>query len=182
LVKHTLAGWEVSGITSFFLGLPTDFGCGVSGYSTGIGGGVRCNTVGKLQIHKSVIQDPQFGPIAGWFDPTVITQPNFNQLAANGEPGMFGYQGRNAIIGPGRNNWDLALLKNFQMPWFKGEHSKLQFRAETFNTFNHPQWKGFNAGCASTITFGQPCTQTGNAEVNGDWGPRLIQLGMQFDF
>jgi len=53
---------------------------------------------------------------------------------------------------------------------------------ETFNTFNHPQWKGFNAGCASTITFGQPCTQTGNAEVNGDWGPRLIQLGMQFDF
>jgi hypothetical protein len=76
----------------------------------------------------------------------------------------------------------LALLKNFSTPWFNGEHSKLQFRLETFNSFNHPQWKGFNYGCASTITFGQPCNQTGNAEVNSDWGPRLIQLGMEFDF
>ena len=181
-VKNSIAGWEVSGITSFFAGLPTDVWCGVSGYSTGIGGGVRCNTVGKLQIHKTVIDDPQFGPMVGWFNPTVLAQPTFSQLYANGEPGMFGYQGRNALLGPGRNNWDLALLKNFSIPWFKGERSKLQFRAETFNTFNHPQWKSFNIGCASTIMFGQPCTQTGNAEVNGDWGPRLIQLGLQFDF
>jgi len=77
---------------------------------------VRCNTVGKLQIHKTVIQDPQFGPIVGWFDPAVLTQPNFSQLSANGEPGMFGYQGRNSLISPGRNNWDLALLMNFQLP------------------------------------------------------------------
>ena len=180
LAKNTLAGWEVSGITSFFSGVPTDFGCGVSGYSTGIGGGVRCNSVGKLQVHKSVIDDPQFGPVPGWFDPSVLVQPSFSQLYANNEPGMFGYMGRNPLLGPGRNNWDLALLKNFKLPL--GENTKLQFRLETFNTFNHPQWKGFNAGCASTIMFGQPCTQTGNAEVNGDWGPRLLQLGLQLDF
>jgi hypothetical protein len=182
LVKNTVAGWEVSGITSFFTGLPQDFSCGVSGYSTGIGGGVRCNTLGKVNVQKHVIQDPQFGPIEGWFNPAALAQPVFSQLAANGEPGMFGYEGRNPLIGPGRNNWDLALLKNFTLPWFKGEHSKLQFRAETYNTFNHPQWKSVNAGCASTIMFGQPCTQTGNAEVSSDWGPRLIQLGLQLDF
>lgn len=181
-VKNGLAGWEVSGITSFFSGLPVDFGCGVSGYNTGIGGGVRCNTTGKLQIDKTVINDPQFGPMVGWFNPAVLAQPVFSQLYADGAPGMFGYMGRNALLGPGRNNWDLALLKNFELPWFGAEHSKLQFRVETFNTFNHPQWKGINTGCSSTILFGQACTQTGNAEVNSDWGPRLIQIGMQFDF
>jgi len=143
---------------------------------------VRCDTVGKLQIQKHVIQDPEFGPIEGWFNPSALAQPSFSQLYANGESGMFGYMGRNGILGPGRDNWDLALLKNFQLPWFKGEQSKLQFRLETYNTFNHPQWKSFNIGCASTIMFGQPCTQTGNAEVSSDWGPRLIQLGLQLDF
>ena len=49
---------------------------------------------------------------------------------------MFGYMGRNVLTGPGRNNWDLALLKDFRAPWFNGEYSTFQFRLETFNTFN----------------------------------------------
>ena len=95
---------------------------------------------------------------------------------------MFGYMGRNALTGPGRNNWDLALHKDFQLPWFRSEHSTLEFRVETFNTFNHPQWKTINASCNSTIGFGQPCTQVGNAEVSGAWRPRNVQLGMKFLF
>ena len=59
---------------------------------------------------------------------------------------MFGYMGRNMLRGPGRNNWDIALLKDFTAPWFKGEHSTVQFRWETFNTFNHTQWKGVSTG------------------------------------
>jgi hypothetical protein len=181
-LRQTVGGWEVSGISSFFSGLPVDFSCGVSGYGTGIGTGVRCNSVGPLKIKKGVVNDPQFGPVSTWFDPSVITQPLASQLPANGEPGMFGYVGRNPLFGPGRNNWDLALLKNVSLPWFKGEHSKVQFRLETYNTFNHPQWKSINIGCSSTIGFGVPCTQVGNGEVSGAWNPRLIQLGMQFEF
>jgi hypothetical protein len=181
-VRQALGGWRVSGITSFFTGLPVDFGCGVSGFATGIGGGVRCNTLGTLKIKKGTVNDPQFGPVPAWFDPNVIAQPNLSQLDANGEPGMFGYMGRNVLTGPGRNNWDLALHKEFQTPWFGGEHSTIQFRAETFNTFNHPQWQSINTGCSSTIQFGQPCTQTGNAEVSGAWPPRQIQLGLKFIF
>jgi carboxypeptidase family protein len=182
VARQALGGWQISGVTSFFTGLPVDFGCGVSGYNTGIGGGVRCNTVGPLKIKKGRIIDPQFGPMDSWFDPTVIAQPFFSQLAANGEPGMFGFGGRNALTGPGRNNWDLALHKEFQLPWYKGEHSTLQFRAETFNTFNHPQWNGINIGCSSSIGFGQPCTQPGNAEVSGAWAPRNAQFGLKFLF
>ncbi len=181
IVRQALGGWQVSGITSFYTGEPVNFGCGVSPFSSGIGGGIRCNALGQLKIKKGVVNDPQFGPVPTWFDPNVIAQPLASQLLANGQPGMFGYIGRNPLTGPGRNNWDLALHKDFQLPWYK-EHSTLQFRLDTFNTFNHPQWKYINAGCSSSIGFGHPCTQVGNAEVSGAWKPRNVELGMKFIF
>jgi len=180
--KQVLGGWSLSGITTFFSGSPVNFNCGVSGFSTGIGRSYRCNTVGNLQIQKGTINDPQFGPTPGWFNPAVITQPLMSQLYSNGEPGMFGYMGRNVLTGPGRNNTDFALLKNFQLPWFGSENSSLQFRASMFNVFNHPQFRGIHAGCSSSIGFGQPCTQTGNGEVSAAYNPRLMQLGMRFTF
>jgi len=33
---------------------------------------------------------------------------------------MFGYMGINQLTRPGRNNWDLALLKNFQYAMVPG--------------------------------------------------------------
>jgi hypothetical protein len=189
VARQALGGWQVSGITSFYAGEPTEgensgstFGCGINGFGTGIGTGVRCNTVRALKIQKGVVDDPQFGPVPTWFNPAAITQPLASQLAANGEPGMFGYMGRNALTGPGRNNFDLALHKNFTLPWFNKENSILQFRLDTFNTFNHPQWKSVRTQCAGTIGFGQPCTQVGNAEVTSAWSPRNVELGMKYTF
>lgn len=182
VARQALGGWQMSGITSFYAGEPEDFGCGVSGFGTGIGTGVRCNTVGALKIHKGTVHDPQYGPVPTWYDPTVTTQPFASQLLANGQPGMFGYMGRNALTGPGRNNWDLALHKDVKMPWFRNESSTLQIRLDTFNTFNHPQWKYINTGCSSSISFGRSCTQVGNAEVSGAWRPRNVELGMKFIF
>jgi hypothetical protein len=181
-LKSLAGGWKVSGITSFYTGQPVDITCGVSGTGTAIGTGVRCNSLGPVRIQKGSVNDSQYGPTPTWFNPAMIAQPNFSQLWANGQAGMFGYQGRNSLTGPGRNNWDLALLKDFQLPWVHNEHSTLQFRWETFNTFNHPQWKYINAGCSSSIGFGQACTQEGNGEVSGDWGPRVVQFGLKFTF
>jgi hypothetical protein len=184
--RVALGGWELSGITSFFTGQPINFNCGISGLSSGIGEGVRCNTLGPLKIKKGVVNDPQFGPTASWFDPGVIAQPNLAQLYSNGEPGMFGYMGRNVLTGPGRNNWDMALLKNIKLPWFSGEHSTLQFRWETFNTFNHPQWKAVNAFCGGNTPPGEPCSgnlnNLGNGEVSGAWQPRIMQLALKLIF
>ena len=182
VARQGLGGWQVSGITSFYSGQPVNFGCGVSGYATGIGTGVMCNTVGTLKIRKGTVNDPQFGPVPTWYDPTVTTQPLASQLVANGQAGMFGYMDRNVLTGPGRNDWDLALHKEFKLPWFRNENSTLQIRLETFNTFNHPQWNSVKSGCSSKITFGQPCTQVGNAEVSGAWSPRNVELGMKLMF
>jgi hypothetical protein len=143
------------------------------------------NTGNGFGVSKSTIVDPQFGPTAGWFNPNLLLQPLLSQLPSNGEPGMFGYQARKALTGPGRNNWDLGLFKNFTTPWFGREHGSLQSRLETFNTFNHAQWKYVNAGCSSATAPGTPCSgpnNIGNGEVNSDWGPRIMQLSMKFAF
>jgi hypothetical protein len=47
------------------------------------------------------------------------------RLRADGQPGMFGYLGGNPLADPGRNNWDMALLKDFELPWFGPELSSL---------------------------------------------------------
>jgi hypothetical protein len=183
--RQALGGWQISGITSFFTGEPINFACGVSGYGDGIGESVMCNSIGKVAIDKGSYIDPTYGPTPTWWNPGAVAQPEFSQLAANGEPGMFGYMGRAPLTGPGRNNFDLALEKNFNLPWFKGEHSTMQFRLESFNTFNHPQWQYVNAGCNGNTPFGGPCNDSnniGNGEVNSDWGPRNVQLGLKLQF
>ena len=99
---------------------------------------------------------------------------------------MFGYMGRNFLTGPGRNNWDIALLKNFGLPWFGAERSSIQFRWETFNTFNHPQWSGVSASCGGGTPPGTPCggitNNLGNGEVAGAFPPRIMQFGLKFIF
>jgi hypothetical protein len=185
LVRGTLGDWTVSGITSFYTGQPVDFTCGINGLSSGTGEGVRCNSLGPIKISKQVYNDPQFGPTPTWVNPSAIGQVSYDQLAANNQPGMFGTVGRNPLTGPGRNNWDLALMKNLQLPWFKGERSTLQFRWETFNTFNHPQWKYVNIGCSGATAPGQPCSgpdNIGNGEVSAAWSPRVMQLGLKLLF
>jgi len=184
-VNNTLGGWRVSGITSFFTGEPVDFLCGETGFSSGIGGGVRCNSLGPLKIKKGVDNNPEFGATPQWFDPSVIGQPFLSQFSANNQPGMFGYMVRDPLTGPGRNNWDVALLKDFLFP-LRRERATLQFRLETFNTFNHPQWKTVNVGCGGNTPFGQPCSgnanNLGNGDVSGAWAPRIMQLALKFLF
>jgi hypothetical protein len=68
-------------------------------------------------------------------------------------------------------NFDLALLKNFRI----SESKALQFRLETFNTFNHTQFFGPAAvnGDIDSDLFGQ---------VTKAAPPRLMQLALKFTF
>jgi hypothetical protein len=184
-LRNALGGWQISGVTTFSLGPPLNFTCGISGMSSGVGGNVMCNRIGDFRVKKGVVNDPEFGPTRTWFDPSTIGQITIAQLAANNEPGMFGDLRKNPITGPGRNNWDIGVTKNFGLPWFNSEHSTLQFRLETFNTFNHPQWSAINLFCSSVTAPGQPCNgpdNIGNGEVSNDFGPRVMQIGLKLAF
>jgi hypothetical protein len=75
------------------------------------------------------------------------------------------------LLGPGTNSFDLSLHRNFRMPI--NEASQLQFRAEAFNAFNHPN-------------FGLPASAIGTPGV-GTIGAtslanRQFQLGLKLLF
>jgi Carboxypeptidase regulatory-like domain len=50
--------------------------------------------------------------------------------------GAFANVGRNTILSPHTNNWDLTALKRFTIT----ERYKVEFVAQAFNLFNHPQF------------------------------------------
>ena len=101
-----------------------------------------------------------FNPdINKWFNTAAFSQPAL---------GQFGTVGRNTLRGPRTNNWDLALFKNFELP----KSMRLQFRLESFNALNHPQFNAPDTGVSSP-RFG----------IIGSAKPgRINQLGIKFLF
>src|SRR4029077_21285429 len=71
-LKSGLGGWQLSGISSFFTGIPVNFSCNHSGNLSGIGKSMKCNSVGDFSISKSMVNNPTFGPTLQWFDPSTI--------------------------------------------------------------------------------------------------------------
>lgn len=101
-----------------------------------------------------------------WFDTTVFAAP-----AAN----TFGNIGRNAFNGPGFANVDLSLFRRFVLT----ERFKLEFRAESYNFTNTPQYPNPDGGFGDA-TFGQ-ITNAGIGS-SADGGSRNIQLGLRLLF
>ena len=62
--------------------------------------------------------------------------PTVGQIGGTGGGTGFGNIGGGAVLGPPQNNWDMSIAKLFPIR----ESRSLQFRAEYFNTFNHPQF------------------------------------------
>ena len=62
-----------------------------------------------------------------WYDRSAFTVP---------ATGTYGNAGVGFLHAPGINNWDLTLMKNTRI----AEKRNLQFRAEFFNAWNHPQF------------------------------------------
>jgi hypothetical protein len=123
LKNALVGGWQVNGIATFQRGFPITVTAADAGGLNDSFGTNRADIIGDPYpngFNKS---------IDAWFNTAAFAQP---------APGSFGSVGRNTLRGPGINNLDLALFKNFDV----GMGSRVQFRFESFNTFNHPQ---FNA-------------------------------------
>lgn len=75
------------------------------------------------------------------------------------------------FYGPGMANFDIALSKVVSL----GETRSLQFRLETFNTFNHAQFFGPSSvdGEITSSAFGQVVSAA---------APRLVQAGVKLAF
>ena len=79
--------------------------------------------------------------------------------------GTWGNLGHNALRGPGRDNWDMSLFKNFTLSEARG--SRFELRLETFNTWNHTQFQNVDTGFGDT-RFGQ---------FTSAYNARILQLG-----
>lgn len=147
--KKLLAGWQISGISSFQRGNPFSVGISPDRAGTG-GGGQRADLVAPVTLPKQLGQ---------WFSTASFALPSL---------GKFGTGGRDIIVSPGVNDWDVSFSKRTEIR----ERMSLQFRAEFFNVFNHTQWSGVGATFGSA-TFGQ---------ITSARDPRIGQLGLRLLF
>jgi hypothetical protein len=154
LAGSVLGGWEFSGITLIESGFPMTPTLPYD--NLGIGAGTaRPDVVSNVNYPQKV---------DAWFDASAFVAPS---------PLSFGSSGRGILRSPGRTNFNLSLFKSFAMP-FPGspEGAKLQFRAETFNAFNHTQFHNVNTSFGDN-NFGK---------VTSTYDPRVWQLGLKFLF
>lgn len=129
-------------------------------------------------LRPNLIGDPHGnGSVTQWFNTAAFAPAFF----------AYGSAGRGIVRGPGINNWDLAVFKNFRF----SERTNLQFRTELFNVLNHPQY--LNPGTAATFNVDPTApagsfparyvqTNTTFGVITGTRDPRTIQFGLKLNF
>jgi hypothetical protein len=158
VLRKTLGGWAVSGITTFATGLPVTLSEGDDNSLTGTGADLpNYNPQGSKLI---VNTNPRKG--LPYFNPNLFTPEVL---------GTFGDSKRRFFHGPGLNNTDLALLKTFGFT----ETIKLEFRAEAFNVFNHAQFNGPSGSVDNQVVGGM-------GYINSANDPRIMQLALKLHF
>jgi hypothetical protein len=158
-----LGGWGIDGILTLQSGFPLVLGGGSNALcNAGIpeAGGCRVTRTG----HESYTSGSTAARLAEWFDTSVftntttITRGNDSKTEPN-------------LRQDGEKNMDFAVFKNTKFG--PDEKLGLEFRAEFFNFFNHPQFSAPNTSCCGS-TFGVVSSQYNL--------PRLVQFALRFTF
>lgn len=181
IVRETLGGWHMSGVTALQTGFP------VTILDEGIFNSLYCDrfsfyscpeTPDTSTFNIQSLKPRQLQSINGnlgnyWFNPSVFSQ----------EPiGTFGNVKRNIFHGPGFNYTNLNLYKNFPIG---GEGRSIELRLEAFNAFNHANFAPPDSNYTDGPAFGTVSSVIGTstADVNGDPQPgRAVQLAGKFYF
>src|SRR5579871_3475122 len=151
VVQDVVRGWEISGVTEFQVGLPLSVSQnnGTGGFT----GTQRPNQIAAAALPRGDRS------LTEWFNVNAFTvAPAFTS----------GTEPRFSFYGPGINNWDTALMRNFPVR----ERLRIQLRGEFYNTFNHPNFKN-------------PNTTLGNAQygkITSDNGARVMELALRVFF
>jgi hypothetical protein len=163
VTRRIFHDWEIAGITTFASGFPI----GIN--HSRIDGVDRQGGGDAPRVY--MIQDPLLSSgersFNRWFNTDAFAAP---------EMGQFGNAPRDVFRGPGMNNWDLSIFKNFPIR----ERAQFQFRWELYNVLNHTQW----AGVDNNARF-----DTQGRQVNGQFGQvtsarqeRQMQFALRLEF
>ncbi len=136
----------------------------------------RPNEVGNPNVPGPVAANPgctnypsQVHTISHWFNPCAF------ESAPAGE---LGTAARAPVYGPRFVNTDMSIFKDF--PFTFREAMNLQFRAEFFNLFNHPQY--WMPGISGTGEQDIGTTSSFGVISNTVNNPRLIQFALKLSF
>jgi hypothetical protein len=146
-----VGGWQVNGIYTWQRGFPITITAADLGGLNDTFGTNRADLVGDPKVDERTVNR--------WFNTAAFAQP---------AAGALGNLPRNSERGPGVNNLDLALFKNFAL----GRGMRLQFRLESFNALNHTQFNNVSTNIAAA-NFGVVTTAR---------AARINQLGMKLLF
>ncbi|MBZ5516093.1 MAG: TonB-dependent receptor [Acidobacteriia bacterium] len=161
-VDALLGGWQLSGIVTLQRGFPFSI-YGADSYCLldfPYCMGNRANQVGD-PFPSGFKKTPE-----KWFDTSAFVSASAVH---------YGTSGRNILRGPGLNNWDLGLGKSFSF----GERVRLQFRVETFNSFNHPQ---YNFIAPDIFVSNADVTSPTYGKVQQAHDGRIVQFGLKVLF
>jgi hypothetical protein len=117
----------------------------------------------------------QVHTLQNWFNPCAFVSTNDDPSTQ----GTLGTASRTPVNGPRFVNTDFSAVKNFMLPFREG--MGLQFRAEFFNLFNHPQfWLTGDGGAGSMQNIASPSSfGLVNSTVNN---PRVMQFALKLKF
>ena len=142
-------GWQLNGLMQRQTGAPLGFG----------------NYIFNGDLHNVPLGN-DVKNVDRWLDRNAGFELNSaNQLANNLRTFPLRFSG---IRGPGQARWDFSLIKNFPIK----ERARLQFRAECFNAFNHP-----NLSDPSTNP-----TAPSFGVISGQGPPRSWQFALKLAF
>ena len=148
-------GWGIDGVLNLQDGQPFQLNYNFEGDYSGSGEGFdRPDVVGSIRYGKApfnFLDLTSFRVPCKFGNTTAITTPNppsppNSPLPTTGDSNCqagsrhFGNLGRNALRGPAFKELNLSVFKNTHLT----EHVVLQFRAEFFNIFNHPNFSNPN--------------------------------------
>ncbi len=158
IVNAAVANWELTLIEKATSGFPVFVVD--SANASGVNFENNGNSLNRPnQICNATMSNPI---LSQWFATGCFAAPPAGEL---------GNASRSPVSGPGFVNTDFSVIKHFQLP---REGTRLEFRGEIFNLFNHPQFGSPGADFNSPTTFGIV-----NSTVNN---PRLVQFALKLAF
>jgi Carboxypeptidase regulatory-like domain/TonB dependent receptor/TonB-dependent Receptor Plug Domain len=167
--RALLGGWDLAAIATIQSGSALTIAYTNANNIFGISED-RAQLSGPCTKSQIVTSGSVQSKLNNYFDKACFTTPPI--IGADGIGTAFGDSATGIVNGPGQANLDLSLSKNIPLPWPK-EGSSLQFRAEFFNAFNHPQF-AVPDNNFSSATFGV----VSSTSVN----PRVGQLALKLSF
>jgi len=153
VVSGVSHNWVFAMVGVFNTGTPITINPTLLGNTLGGGDFQRVNVSCNPNLERSA------HTATAYFDTSCVQYPG----------ATYGNEGRGVLRGPGRNNFDMTLSRNFNLG---SEKRVMTFRFEAYNVFNHTQFNGVSTNL-TLANFGV---------VTSARPGRINQLGLKFLF